>query len=64
MLSEHSGEKTETVFERIQLHLESWKDVKIEQISTKRLPGLSNACYREDAPVNDQPVVLYRKFEC
>lgn len=28
------------------------------------MPGLSNACYRVQAPVEDKSVVLYRKFEC
>jgi hypothetical protein len=42
----------------------SWKDTKFEEVIIKRLPGLSNACYRVETSDKQCPVILYRKFEC
>lgn len=39
-----------------------WKDVKIEETTERKMPGLSNACYKITAP--NVPDLLYRKFAC
>ena len=47
----------------------SWSqaDVTLEQVSIRKLSGLSNACYRVELRESEgvEPrVLLYRKFEC
>ena len=61
------GQTPDVILKHIKEHIESWKDVTLDQISIAKLSGLSNSCYRVHAESDSavQPMtLLYRKFEC
>jgi hypothetical protein len=48
----------ELIVERCKTHVPDWKDVDIKDVTTKRMGGLSNVCYKVESP-GCQPI-LYR----
>lgn len=73
-----SDAEKQTIFERVGLHLSSWKAAvtSVEQLAIKRMSGLSNACFRVELTpqtveqlkaagqqLPEPAVLLYRRFE-
>lgn len=62
MLADAYSETLFVMHKNITENVPQWKDVKIEETTERKMPGLSNACYKITAP--NVPDLLYRKFAC